>query len=269
MRLDRLPPAKLRKYAAIVHDLFDSYDLAQAVLVEHDRQTGQNLAERYARRFSITYATNYAAMVEHGRPPDNPRTVRRCDAAVESVAGHIYSAPANCCPASSTYALLEQERWFEIETNFVGRISRPRHDRRRHRRQYRALLRAHGHGGRPSMDAFSPTNRAATDNRRHLERNIELNRLGQRRHFILCAFNYAERACRKRADPANFDSIVASGTDSAATDRSVAKSPRWTPRWTARMDVDRLRQDRCRRPGSPDRRRWAQVPWRAVATADV
>lgn len=50
MRLDALDEAKLRKYAILAHDLFQSYDLAHLVLVALDSRTGGGLAPAYLKR---------------------------------------------------------------------------------------------------------------------------------------------------------------------------------------------------------------------------
>jgi FkbM family methyltransferase len=214
MRLDRISPPKLRKYAAIVHDLFDSYDLAQAVLVEHDRQTGQNLAERYSRQFGIP--------VGHaGDPTEVPSASSAApdDALLlESITGHIYSTPT-ALSCISTYALLEQERWFEIETDFLGRYL------------------AHGMsaidiGANIGLYSVPMARAVATDgnvfayepggeSRHHLERNIELNRISNVDISSCALSSHVGRASWKADRSGELDSIVATGADSAATD-SVA-----------------------------------------------
>lgn len=214
MRLDRLSPQKLRKYAAIVHDLFDSYDLAQAALLEHDRQTGQKLADRYARRFGIAAPggeTKGASLA------DSPAEVE--DALlVESGAGLIYSAPARLA-CISTYALLEQERWFEIETDFLD------------------LYLANGMtvidiGANiglyavPMAKAVSPNGRVFAyepggDSRRHLERNVELNGLDNVDISSCAMSNHVGKALWKAGWTGELDSIVAASAESVGTD-SVA-----------------------------------------------
>jgi FkbM family methyltransferase len=47
-----LPPEKLLKLAAILHEVYDSYDLAALALRHHDAQTGRNVRERYMGRLA-------------------------------------------------------------------------------------------------------------------------------------------------------------------------------------------------------------------------
>lgn len=46
-RLAELSPERLLKYAAIVHDVYQSYDLAHKALMEYDRRRGSGLAGAY------------------------------------------------------------------------------------------------------------------------------------------------------------------------------------------------------------------------------
>jgi FkbM family methyltransferase len=46
-RLDGLGPDALIKLAALLHEIYGSYDLCHVVLAAHDRQTGAKYAERY------------------------------------------------------------------------------------------------------------------------------------------------------------------------------------------------------------------------------
>jgi FkbM family methyltransferase len=49
-RLDRLEPAALLKLAALLHEIYRSYDLCHVVLSAHDRQQGTSHAKRYFER---------------------------------------------------------------------------------------------------------------------------------------------------------------------------------------------------------------------------
>jgi FkbM family methyltransferase len=207
MRLDRISSPKLRKYAAILHDLFDSYDLAQAVLVEHDRQTGQNLAERYARRFGIT--------AQGGAPQPGPSAGPEDEMLIESGAGQTYSAPATLT-CISTYVLLEQERWFEIEADFLD--------------QYLAdgmtvidiganiglytvpMAKAVAVNGR--VFAYEP----GTTNLHHLVRNIELNELGNVDVSSCALSNYAGTASLNINASGELNSIVSGDADLSTTE---------------------------------------------------
>ncbi len=212
MRLDRISPSKLRKYAAIAHDLFDSYDLAQAALVEHDRQTGQNLAERYSRRFGIPPGDR-ANRTDAPRPEpsaDNDDALR-----VESSAGHIYSMPATLS-CISTYALLEQERWFEIETDFVDRYLA-------HGMTAVDIGANIGLYSVPMATAVAENGRVFAyepggDSRHHLARNMALNNLGNVDISSCSLSSQAGKASWKAGWSGELDSIVASKDDVAATD---------------------------------------------------
>ncbi len=52
MRLDLLDADKLRKYAVLAHDLFQSFDLAHVVLSELDRRNGSSIAATYLRKLA-------------------------------------------------------------------------------------------------------------------------------------------------------------------------------------------------------------------------
>jgi FkbM family methyltransferase len=51
-RLDRLEPAALVKLAALLHEIYRSYDLCHAVLAAHDRRQGTSYAQRYFERLA-------------------------------------------------------------------------------------------------------------------------------------------------------------------------------------------------------------------------
>lgn len=52
MKFDQVPHQKLVKLAVLLHDLYDSYDLAHAAFAAADSQTGSNYAENYAKWLS-------------------------------------------------------------------------------------------------------------------------------------------------------------------------------------------------------------------------
>ncbi|MBK9020495.1 MAG: FkbM family methyltransferase [Sulfuritalea sp.] len=238
MRLDRLPPAKLRKYAAIVHDLFDSYDLAQAVLVEHDRQTGQRLADRYARRFGIAAPDGTSPGVARPDPAAGPDD----EMLIETGAGLIYSAPATLA-CISTFALLEQERWFEIEADFLDRYLADGMtviDVGANIGLYAVpMATAVGVDGR--VFAYEP----GTANRRHLERNIELNGLGNVDVSSCALSNYEGTAALNIDASGELNSIVAADADLSTTE-SVAvttldaemERTRWTSIDFVKIDAE-------------------------------
>jgi FkbM family methyltransferase len=51
-RLDSLEPAALVKLAALLHEIYRSYDLCHAVLAAHDRRQGTSHAQRYFERLA-------------------------------------------------------------------------------------------------------------------------------------------------------------------------------------------------------------------------
>jgi FkbM family methyltransferase len=53
MRLDRLSDLKLKKYAVLAHDVFQSIDLCHVVLDELDRREGGDYARRYRERLGV------------------------------------------------------------------------------------------------------------------------------------------------------------------------------------------------------------------------
>ena len=52
MKLDSLDAAKLQKYAIVMHDLFQAFDLAHLVLTALDKKTGGNVAAQYLLRLN-------------------------------------------------------------------------------------------------------------------------------------------------------------------------------------------------------------------------
>jgi hypothetical protein len=51
-RLDRLEPPALLKLAALLHEIYRSFDLCHVVLAAHDRQLGTAYAQRYFERLA-------------------------------------------------------------------------------------------------------------------------------------------------------------------------------------------------------------------------
>ena len=51
-RLDCLEPAALLKLAALLHEIYRSFDLCHVVLSAHDRQQGTSHAKRYFERLA-------------------------------------------------------------------------------------------------------------------------------------------------------------------------------------------------------------------------
>jgi hypothetical protein len=51
-RLDRLEPSSLLKLAALLHEVYGSFDLCHVVLVAHDQQCATSYAGRYFERLT-------------------------------------------------------------------------------------------------------------------------------------------------------------------------------------------------------------------------
>ena len=135
MHLDRLPPVKLKKMAALLHDILGSYDLAHVVLQEMDRQSGTDLAARYLQRLEDdgecvvdtgkhmdVYLARLNGKAEASLPPTPAELhpVARPPIVLTTTDGIAVSVPASLS-CITTYVLLEQEQWFERETGFILR----------------------------------------------------------------------------------------------------------------------------------------------------
>jgi len=138
MHLDRLPPTKLKNMAMLLHEIVGAYDLAYVVLQEMDRQSGSDFAPRYLRRLRESgdcvvdtgeHETDYFAELTeecesvHAGAPSVSSVVGRPSTILKTADGISISVPAslNCI---TTYVLLEQEKWFEREVEFVLRWMR-------------------------------------------------------------------------------------------------------------------------------------------------
>lgn len=78
-QMDALSDDKLAKYAVLMHDLLQSYDLAHLALMTLDRRTGGGLAERYMRQLGEGSPSEMdrSAPVSGGEPtppPDLPES---------------------------------------------------------------------------------------------------------------------------------------------------------------------------------------------------
>jgi hypothetical protein len=51
-RLDRLDPGSLLKLAALLHEIYGSFDLCHVVLAAHDQRCATSLAGRYFERLT-------------------------------------------------------------------------------------------------------------------------------------------------------------------------------------------------------------------------
>lgn len=193
MQLDRLSAEKLEKYAGIMHDLLNSFDLAHVALVEADRRTGRSLAQEYRRRLvrdglaivdqpssgdaagslagkDSKAGSGTSSPISATVPAENPDN----SLVLETESGLCVSVPASLT-CISTYVLLEQERWFEKEVDFVVRYladGMTAIDIGANVGLYSlAMAKAVGPTGR--VCAYEP----GTVNRQHLERSIELNKV--------------------------------------------------------------------------------------------
>lgn len=132
MHLDRLPPSKLKKLAALLHDIVGSYDLAYVALQAMDMQLGTEISARYLQRLEgdgicVADTAHTASLVAELKGkinpsapiiPLNPGADKRPSIVLTTEEGISISVPAslNCI---TTYVILEQERWFEKETHFI------------------------------------------------------------------------------------------------------------------------------------------------------
>lgn len=229
MQLDVLSSEKLKKYAAMAHDILESYDLAHTVLTEHDRQTGLSLARAYYQQFSqkesrrgdSTPRLDYLHDGElqqrdlTGATRPFPATGSEDALFIETSAGHIFSAPAslNCI---SSYALLEQERWFEIELDFLGKCLADG-------------MTAVDIGSNIGIYVISMAKAMAPDghifayepakgNCHHLERNIDLNRVSNVTLSCRALSSSEGKAFLSIGAPDELDSIIEANADSSTTE---------------------------------------------------
>lgn len=130
MHLGAIATEKLARYAVILNDIIESFDLAYVMLAELDRRSGSILAPQYLRRlldwemadyswhehnFGLTPSVESGSSVVEVPPPvvNPPITLETND-------GLQISCPAEL-DSITTYVLLEQKRWFEKEAAFVGK----------------------------------------------------------------------------------------------------------------------------------------------------
>lgn len=167
--LETLSPTQLQKYAVLAHEVLQSADLAHKALQEHDRLTGARLADRYLCRYRSA-ADARRAIAPSFRLPDEMPLIDFLRLEIED--GFSFSVPPNLM-CISTYVLLEQERWFEIDVDFLCRCVKAGGtvlDVGANLGLYALpLARAVGPSGR--VLAFEPS----PLNREHLERSIAWN----------------------------------------------------------------------------------------------
>lgn len=231
MHLNTIAPGKLKKMAALLHDVVGSYDLTHLVLQAMDVQTGEDIAQRYLNRLLETGHADMAPDIDldadlmsviEERPgnevvgTDLTKPSRRAPIILETIDGIAVSVPAslNCI---TTYVLLEQEQWFEREIGFlvrwlkagmnaidiganVGVYSLP-------------LARSVAPSGQ--VFAFEP----GTANREHLARGSGANGLDNL-HISACALSDCERAAwLELASSGEINALSEDGAPSANTER--------------------------------------------------
>lgn len=178
MHLGRLAEHKLERYAVLLHDVVGSFDLAHRVLRELDRRRGGRLADEYARRLvadGLAVIEEDDAEVGAGGAAESASVVPE-PWLLELASGLRISVPPSLRCISS-YVLLEQERWFEKEMDFVGRCLGPGMlaiDIGANIGTYTLqMARAVGATGR--VFAYEP----GSDNQRHLQSSLALNGMEQ------------------------------------------------------------------------------------------
>ncbi len=231
MRLDRLAPSKLTKFAALLHDLLGSYDLAHLVLCEFDRQTGNDIAGRYLKRLEndgLCGVSRDTKLDGDSLPlstgcEESGTDCNQVDAAAKPEAlvlqtrdGLSISVPAslNCI---TTYILLEQEQWFEREVGFVQHLLKPGMnaiDIGANVGMYSLpMASAVGIGGR--VIAFEP----GSENRRHLEASRMANDM-RNLEISACALADAEKeGWLQIADSGELNSLTEAGGNAAGAER--------------------------------------------------
>lgn len=125
IQFDRVDHKKLVKLAVVLHELYNSYDLAHVALSAADKQAGTDHAKYYAEWLFSTGAVTL------------PRVKSSASNRVKSSAGNrspfievsndkglAFSVPA-AIECISSYVLLEQTRWFEKEIDFIYRLAEP------------------------------------------------------------------------------------------------------------------------------------------------
>lgn len=231
MHLDMIAPGKLKKLAALLHDVVGSYDLAHLVLQAMDVKTGGDIARRYLNRLLETGYADMAPDVDLdadlvsviGKRPGNEvvgtgltKPSEKAPIILETIDGITVSVPAslNCI---TTYVLLEQEQWFEREIGFLLRWLKPGMnaiDIGANVGVYSLpLARSVAPGGQ--VFAFEP----GTANREHLARGRAANSLDNL-HISASALSDCEREARMEIAPSGeANSLSEDGAPSANTER--------------------------------------------------
>lgn len=206
MKFDQVPHQKLLKLAVLLHDLYDSFDLAHAALAAADAQAGTNHAARYlkwvcddqrgplelqplscAGKLGLQgTATESVSRIKplRGSMKLAPHDGRSGTATAKDRKEFItirndrqikFSLPADL-KCISTYVLLEQGKWFEKEIEFVYRYATSGMtalDIGANVGVYTLPL-AKLVGPTGQVIAYEP----GTLNRQHLERSLALNQCG-------------------------------------------------------------------------------------------
>jgi FkbM family methyltransferase len=132
--LEKLPDEKLKKFAVLAHDVLGSFDLAHLVLSELERRSGVKWTEVYRERFNSSSragGTNFGR--RSGVASQSPSRVQPGTSAESLVNATCLMATREgitlvlprTLDCITTYVILEQERWFEKELDFLRRWIKP------------------------------------------------------------------------------------------------------------------------------------------------
>ena len=119
-RLDRLEGGALFKLAALLHEIYKSFDLCHVVLAAHDRQIGSSYAQRYFERLAdrSVKCRQDSYTLPSGAVQDRENIV------LTLVDGVRVVVP-NSIELITPYVLREQQDFFEDEVRFVRRLLQP------------------------------------------------------------------------------------------------------------------------------------------------
>jgi FkbM family methyltransferase len=126
--LEKLSDEKLKKFAVLAHDVLGSFDLAHLVLSALERRTGRNWTEVYRDRlnfnaFACGKSTGRKSRDEtQSNKSDDSLVIETCLLATTQGAMLVLPRTLDCI---TTYVILEQERWFEKELDFLRRWIQP------------------------------------------------------------------------------------------------------------------------------------------------
>jgi FkbM family methyltransferase len=120
-RLDRLEPGALLKLAALLHEIYKSFDLCHVVLAAHDRQVGSSYAQRYFGRLADQQER---ADVDSYTLHSGERR-KTAESTVLTLVDGVRIVVPNSIELITPYVLREQQDFFEDELRFVRGLLQP------------------------------------------------------------------------------------------------------------------------------------------------